>query len=265
MTKKACGILLGAVILLAGLWMNTKHVLADAIAAPRDDFSVSRHEELIWSRYQKYTTNGPDGKVIVYRSPEDASIVTQLENGEVFWSGYAYEDKDGIFWVIYENEESDITGWVPHDYLTVEYNLISFLKEFSDEFIEEEGEPDSSLAGTEAYYWDYPGSNVGYKSVYPAVSGWNEVYVDELGRKWGCETIIRKWICLDAPGADFVTLYPDGAPEWGTGQAEKSTADPGQIIPAGMGWHQMAIVGVLIAVVMGITWMLLRRLKKSES
>lgn len=261
MTKKVGGILLGAVILLAGLWMNTKHVLADAIAAPRDEFSVSHHEELIWSKYQEYTTNGPDGKVIVYRSPEDASIVTQLENGEVFWSGYAYEDKDGIFWVIYENAENDVTGWVPHDYLTVEYNLISFLKEFGDEFIEEEGEPDSSLAGTKAYYWDYPGSNVGYKSVYPAESGWNEVYVDELGRKWGCETIIRKWICLDTPGADFVTLYPDGAPKLGTEQLQESVADGNEIVPARFAWYDIAGVGVLIIAVIGITLRLLKKLK----
>ena len=258
MRRKVGGILLGVVMILAGMLANPKQVQADAIAS----YSVSSlfydHEldEWIEIGFPIYTTNGPNGEVTIYNKPNGSDIIATVKNGKKFNARQAYEDVDGNFWVYYVNFVDEINGWVRHEHLTGKYTTVSFLAEFKDRIIEEEWGLDYSLIDErEIYYWDYPGSDESNEANHGGFG--SEIFVDEMGRKWG-RTYMDNWICLDAPTADFETLYPDGAPERGAGQAQESN----RLFLIGMEWYKVAGVGVLIVVVIGITLILLKKLQK---
>lgn len=255
-TKEVCGILLGAAILLMGLWIHPKQVHADAIA------SFSYVENPYWNTkvvgsslidFIKYKTDGPDGEVVVYENPDGEDIVTTVKNGTKFKSQQVYEDEECNFWVYYVDLGDDIYGWVPYEHLTGAYNTVSFLTEYEDQIIEEEWELDHILMEKEVYFWEYPGSK---NNDQDSVNWGKKIFVDELGRKWGCSRTYD-WICLDAPTANFKTLFPNGAPERG-----KDSAAGVWIGLVGLEWHYVIVVGVLIAVVIGTTLILLKKLQK---
>lgn len=58
---------------------------------------------------------------------------------------------------------------------------------------------------------------------------YESVYLDEKNRCWGnvgyYYGMRNVWICIDAPDADFDTLYPSGAPTRGTAQFDQVETD----------------------------------------
>lgn len=190
-------------------------VRADVIWEPEDSF-YRDHEEGCTYVNRRFTADGPDGRVIVYRSPESPKEVCSLENGTETWISYTYQDRDGILWGVYE--DGDDTGWLPMDYMRVVYDYISFEAEYGEEFVEQSGVLGQECQGKEICFWQYPGSDE-YSAVtidWQNMPEYRQVYVDEKGHSWGFVGYYyaRKnfWVCVDAPAAGYEELYPDGGP-----------------------------------------------------
>lgn len=215
-------------------------VQADIIWEPDDDFYYDHTSECTYIN-RMYTANGPDGIVIVYKSPESPKVITRLENGENIYISYTYEDSDGIIWGIHEDYNHKKTGWMPMDYMNVVYDSISFAEEFETDIVTQDGVLDDAYLGKDIYLWKYPGAEECYP-MGPNEIGTNEylpsyskVFVDEEGRSWGNVGYYfgmkNVWVCIEQPTADFDMLYPDGAPQRGTVQSdieEITTPDPEQ-------------------------------------
>lgn len=204
--------LAGLLVLLACMSASLR-AQADLIWEPQDSFYEKHAEECTYvNRF--FEANGPDGKVILYQSPEMPIEKGSWENGYRAYISFIYTDSEGIEWGIYDND-AKLSGWVPMAYMEVVYDSISFKEEHSAEIVEQQGEVDSKYQGEVIYLWKYPGSEEGdtfeVKDYPPSYRG---VYVDEEGRSWGCIGyyfgIKDKWVCLDQPTADFARLYPEG-------------------------------------------------------
>lgn len=103
-------------------------------------------------------------------------------------------------------------------YLIQGYDSISFDEEYADRFTLISGELDDAYQGQHIWFWEYPGSETGFLiSVGNHLPDYWHTYEAPDGRLWGYAGYYYGWegywICLDDPGADFVTLFPDGPPE----------------------------------------------------
>ncbi len=190
---------------------------ADVIFEPRDSFYESHREQCEYHD-RSYTANGPNGAVKVYESPISDSVRATVDNGEELYISFLYTDEEGRTWGHTERWDSDVAGWVPMDYLLLIYDEISFMEDYGDTFLEEEGSLGAEFAGQTVYIWEYPGSTSAYQITVDGgyLPGYQAVYVDANGNRWGrvgYYMAMRGWINLDAPGADFDTLYPNGLEE----------------------------------------------------
>ena len=217
-------------------WMACSFsVVADVLVEPIDSFYEDHREEC---RHvgRMFIANGPDGKVYLYKSPELPEVVATWENGYRAHIMFTYEDSRGILWGVYEDYNGTV-GWMPMDYMDLVYDSISFQEEHSGEITEQSGELDEeNLEGT-IRFWKYPGSEeceaLSVDDTEDYLPEYNGVYVDGNGNRWGHVGYYfgrrDTWICIDAPGAEFEQLYPDGAPQIGE-QAEENadaeTAEP---------------------------------------
>ena len=112
-------------------------VKADVIWEPFDSFYEAHADECEYmGRF--FTANGPDGKVILYKSPELPEVVAEWENGHKAYIHFTYRDQSGILWGIYDDYQ-DTVGWVPMDYMEVIYDSISFHEEHSAQITERSG------------------------------------------------------------------------------------------------------------------------------
>ncbi len=203
---------------------------ADAIWEPNDNFYHEHHEECQYVN-RNFTANGPDGEVIVYKSPENPKVVDTWENGFKAYISFVYTDEDGNEWGIYENYETDVMGWVPMAYMKVVYDGISFAEEFGESFVEESGVISEEYAGQILHCFDYPGAKSSYEF---HTEGINEMppyqytFTDEQGLEWGYVGyfygVRRVWICISNPTATFEELYPDGAPVRGEEEVQETPA-----------------------------------------
>lgn len=274
---------------------------ADLIWEPSgDDFYVT-HRGACEHVGRAYIANGPNGELVVYKSPEDPSIVTKVPNGTTVGGSYIYRDKDGITWAVYNDFTTDLSGWVPYDYLVLRYDYISFEEAHRGQIVWETGELDAELKEQEFYKWSYPGSPESSKMRFVSESDtpkYSASYTDEYGRKWVYGTYFKGhknyWICLDAPTDDYNTLYPEGSaiakmlekipieeavagivPK---GEAAEEIAQEEameknspveetteEIVPGGeKAVHTMMWLGVLIAAVVAVSLVLLGKLKKKQ-
>lgn len=280
-----------------GILLLAARASADVIWEPEDSFYESHSEQCEYEN-RSYTAAGPDGEVIVYKSPVSPEVVTKLENGTAFRVSFTYEDMWGICWAVYENDS--LTGWVPMDYLEVIYDYISFEEEFGDQILAEEGELDPVPNNTEVHFWNYPGSSVGHTMSSGNVHQlkYFQTYTDKTGRKWGfCRYymgIKNMWICLDDPTADYETLYPGGGEEADlireqgqddsseaaqteqqkadsdsleAAQAEQQNADSGKrgfgfdrIVPGGSMWLGILTAVAVVGLTVAVTVRLLKKL-----
>lgn len=208
---------------------------ADVLVEPMDTFYEDHAAECTHVG-RAFTANGPDGKVYLYKSPELPEVVATWENGFKASIMFTYEDSRGTLWGVYDDYRGTV-GWMPMEYMELIYDSISFQKEFSEEIVEQSGELHAEdLEGT-ILFWKYPGSEeceaLSVDDTEDYLPEYNGVYVDGNGKRWGHIGYYfgrrDTWICIDAPGAEFEQLYPDGAPQIGE-QAEENadaeTAEP---------------------------------------
>lgn len=192
---------------------------ADVIVEPADYFYAAHANECKYVG-RTFTANGPDGKVILYKSPELPEVVTVWENGQRAYIYFTYRDQDGIEWGIYDDHNGTM-GWMPMAYMEVVYDSIAFQEEHRSQITEQFGELDEKYQGQDIFLWRYPGSlEYNYVTFKDDPPTYNHVYVDENENSWGLIDYWYGsrdvWICLDAPNADLDQLYPDGAPVYKT-------------------------------------------------
>lgn len=210
------------------LWLLP--VRADMLIEPKDSFYEEHSEECSYMG-RSFTANGPDGRVIVYKSPKLPEVVDTWENGRAVYIQFTYKDKDGIEWGVYDDFEGT-TGWMPMDYMELIYDSISFQEDYNDEIIGETGSLDEKYLDEEIRFWRYPGSEK-YDSINADsyVPEYRWVYVDETGKRWGLVGyyfgIKNVWVCIDAPTADYGELYPDGGPQIGKQDEENPQGGAG--------------------------------------
>ena len=273
-------------------FFQAERASADLIWEPVGDSFYRLHRGDCEHVGRTFIANGPDGELVVYKSPEDPGIVTKIPNGSTFGGSFIYQDKDGITWAVYNDFATDVNGWVPYDYLMVKYDYISFEEAYREEIVSETGQLDSELREQEFYKWSYPGSPESSKMRFVSESDtpkYSASYTDEYGRKWVYGTYFKGhknyWICLDAPTDDYATLYPEGSAIAKMLEAipiEEAVAGivpkgevveevvPGEdtaeeIVPGGeKTTHTMIWLGVLIGAVVVVSAILLGKLKKKH-
>lgn len=208
---------------------------ADVIWVPENSFYEENHQDCEYVE-RNFLANGPDGEVILYRSPESSEIMETWENGHTAHISYTYRDNEGVVWGLSENSERK-GGWVPMEYMEVIYDAISFTEEYGTEFMEESGFLGEDYIGESIYIWEYPGS----EKCFPVeitkemnLPEYYKVYVDDDGRKWGYLGYYYgfddAWICVDAPKEDADRLYPDGVPKHET-KPQKDNQSKEKIVP----------------------------------
>ena len=199
-------------------FFQAERASADLIWEPFGDSFFDAHRGECQYLGRSYIANGLNGELVVYKSPENPSIVTKIPNGSAFGCYYSYQDKAGITWALYNDFTTDVSGWVPYDYLVVKYDYISFEEEFGEQIVAEQGQLDSEWSKQEICIWSYPGSREGSKMTLSSeyLPEYSASYIDEAGRKWvyggyymGCRNY---WVCLDAPTDDYTALYPERDP-----------------------------------------------------
>lgn len=239
----------------------TGTVYADVIFEPQDSFYEEHREECKYVN-RAFTANGPDGKVILYKSPELQVVTNTWSNGETVYISHTYEDSRGVVWGI-----CDDAGWMPMAYMEVVYDSISFAEEYAQDIADETGMLDEQYMGRKIYLWEYPGATqentITAEQYLPE---YKSVYVDESGRSWGNIGYYygykNKWVCIDDPVTNAEGLYPDGAPQRRTAHKEQKLS-PGEkrIAPRA---NERAVVWtvVLILAVTAVTAALLWALKR---
>ena len=279
--RRKYGMMLFGMIIVFLSFFQVERANADVIWEPSNDSFYDAHRSECQHVGRAYIANGPNGNLVVYKSPENPGIVTKIPNGSIVSGSFIYQDKDGITWALYNDFTTDVNGWVPYDYLVVKYDYISFQEEFGEQIVSEEGQLNSEWSEQEIYTWSYPGSTEGYKMIFDDeyVPKYSARYTDEAGRKWVYGGYYRGhrdyWICMDAPMEDYATLYPEGsaiAKKVQEAPIEKAVAG---IVPKGEGVTEivpggeklaltMSWLGVLIGMVILGSLVLLRRLKKKH-
>lgn len=210
--KKRCFLL--AVMVCCILWTLT--VKADVLIEPIDSFYEEHSSECTYVG-RSFIANGPDGKVIVYKSPQLPEVVDTWENGREVYIQFSYEDKDGVLWGIYE-DYAGTTGWMPMDYMALIYDSISFQEEYEDQIRDEIGSLDEIYQDEELMFWKYPGSEE-YQSIQASdyLPDYRWVYEDENGKLWGQVGyyfgIREVWLYLEDPTASYSEIYPSGGPQ----------------------------------------------------
>ncbi len=219
---------------MAAVWcLNMLPVQADVIWEPRSPFYEEHADECVYED-RSYFAVGIDGKVDVYVSPENATIVDTLESGKKVTISFVYTAPDGIQWGVVENFQDETkTGWVPMDYMDVIYDNISFTEEFGENIVEESGMLPEECVGKTIQAWPYPSAFEASELTMPdtvdAMPQYSETFVDEKGLKWGYIGYFQGmrdfWVCLDNPTGTLEELYPTGMPVRGLEYIEKSYYD----------------------------------------
>ncbi len=232
-------------------------VKADLIWEPyEDEFYMAHREEREYVN-RVYSADGPDNKVIVYKSPENPTVVETWENGFTARIYHIWTDESGNVWGLYNNWETDETGWVPMAYMDVVYDYICFEEEFGESIVEETVQIPGEYVKQTIYCWSYPGAETYLEINMPEseedMPQCSKTFVDEEGRKWGYIGYFRgtrnKWVCLDNPVADATALYPNGLPERGAQMSSENTfSEYKRIAPPTDG----GTIGLIVCLVLGV-------------
>lgn len=239
-------------------------VRADVIFEPEDSFYWEHRGECVYNS-RTYTANGPDDLTTVYRSPQSFMVVERVPNGQSLWISYLYQDESDIQWGYCENYEENWSGWIPMDYLVLQYDYLCFQEEFADRIADESGSlPESS--GQEVYFWNYPGGGDSCTMVLEGeyLPEYDSVFTDDAGRKWGYVGyymgVRNVWVCLDAPTADYQSLYAEHAPQQVTHPTAPET-EPVEITPSGPSLNGILAAVCTIAILSGAFLMMTRKKK----
>ena len=235
---------------------------ADVIWEPEDDF-YQKHAEACQLLQRNFYTNGPEGYVNFYRSPDSSAVTGQMENGTKLYVYWRYED-----WGYVEEE-----GWVPLGDLQLVYDHISFEEEYGGQFQPYDPETYGPLLeeweGDTLVLWPYPGAaqaqyvwqDAGDAMADLKEYGFSSIFVDEEGLTWGfCGYLYGNrnfWVCLDAPAGRDDPAVTGGAVEIPVRQVEQPELTPAQEPELPAAYYIPYTLGVLIAV--GAVWLLARR------
>ncbi len=252
------------------LMFCTLSVRADLIWEPQDSF-YRTHAESCTYVTRRFTAKGPDGQVIVYKSPESPKVIATLENGTEVWVSYTYLDRDGVLWGIHEGSREE-TGWMPMEYMQVVYDFVSFEEEYGAEIVEQTGRLGEEYKGKDIFFWNYPGSEEYTATPMDGqeMPEYDRTFTDEKGHIWGIVGYYygmgNSWICVDQPTADYEELYPDGGPGIGTQTEDGNPGSQGseRIVPkrnAGTVILTTALVAAVAFVTAGLLVVLKRRSK----
>lgn len=241
-------------------------VKADVIWEPFDPFYEAHADECEYMG-RSFRANGPDGKVILYKSPESPEVVAEWENGHKAYIQFTYRDPLGILWGIYDDYQ-DTVGWMPMDYMEVIYDSISFHEEHSAQITEQSGELSEDYQGQDIFLWRYPGSteydSLKFDNNPPT---YDNVYVDENENSWGWVGYWygykNVWICLNAPNADLDQLYPNGAPIIETTGSSNISKNEPRIVPKSKSWL-IPLTIFLVLLTTAVTTILLLLLKRKK-
>ena len=191
---------------------------ADVLWEPEDAFYQS-HAEACELLQRNFYTNGPEGYVNFYHSPESSSVTGQMENGAKLYVYWRYED-----WGYVEEE-----GWVALSDLQLIYDYLSFQEEYGDQFLPYDVDTYAALLenweGDTLVLWPYPGAEQAayvWQDAADAMEalkeyGFSSIFVDEEGYTWGfCAYLYGNrnfWVCLDDPGDRTFTVRAVDTPE----------------------------------------------------
>ena len=248
--KRTLCLLLALIFMLALM----PAVSADVIFEPEDSFFWAHRGECQYHD-RAYYADGPDNVAVVCRSPESAAVAERVKNGDILWISYTYEDENGIVWGYSENYEENWSGWVPMDYLLLKYDGICFREEFGARITQEAGTL-AEISG-EVHFWSYPGSEdaTAFCVEGNSLPDYQAVFTDDAGRRWGhvdyYAGIRDVWICLDAPTADYRTLYADAEPQKVTHPVRDAPAEPLEIKPGGPDLNTVLAAVCVIAILSG--------------
>ena len=254
--KRTISLLLALIFVLA----LAPAVRADVIIEPEDSFFWDHRGECQYHS-RSYYADGPENVAVVYRSPESSAVVKRVKNGEELWIDYVYADENGISWGLcdYYSPEEHWTGWIPMDYLLLKYDSICFREEFADRITEESGALES--ADGEIQFWDYPGSmdSVVFAVEWDYAPEYQETFTDDAGRRWGYVGyhmgMRNVWICLDAPTADYRTLYAENPPQQVTHPVKDAVTEAPDIKPQGISLSGILSAACVITILSaGFLW-----------
>ena len=242
---KCTTFLLGIVLLVGCLRLP---VYADIWIDPMEtDEFLSTHTNSSYFAGCTYITNGKEGYVPVYRSPEDLTVIAKIENNKEDCYGYYYYEDENNAWCSYDTYDGYPIGWVRESDLILVYDYRAFDHFYHEKVKFHGGEKDFKIDADFAYVYEYPGApepkdKTGKSSIH--CYGYY-TYRDEKGRKWINGE--AEWICIDNPTALPEELYPDGLPEM------RSTSE----FRGPVNWLPIIITASLVAGVAAVTGILL--------
>lgn len=193
-------------------------VYADVIFEPNDDFYESHRKSCVYVNRQ-FATNGEDGYVKVYTSPESGLLVGAIKNQSKANITYTY-DKDGEEWgiIYYSSDESDElyidgvrgkTGWILMNDMILVYDSRSFIEEHIDEINTDDINIDNnkfdiaSNSEQKICVYEYPGGRYIDKLTVDSIINFDKTYYDDEGRLWGyCGYYYgwrEIWVCVSEP------------------------------------------------------------------
>jgi hypothetical protein len=254
----------GLLVFVFCVLVMATNVKADVIWEPENSFYKMHTKDCVYHN-RNYIVNGPEGKVIIYKSPEVNLKLSNLVNGKSVNIYYLYEASDGVLWGLYDNWKTNVTGWIPMDYMELEYDHICFVEEFGEEIQTKTENLPAEYIGKEIYIWSYPGSENATTFVPKGPMEFTDVFEDEEGNIWGHIGYYygwrNIWVCIDNPRAGFSELYPDEKPirEVDSDHVIPSDED---IVPTKGVFEIILIVALLVSVVVVVTWKILVKMKK---
>ena len=257
--------------LLAGLFVFTFVVLgvssivqADVIWEPEDLF-YKMHADDCEYHNRNYIANGPEGEIVVYKSPDVKLKLETIENGISVNIYYLYEAKNGVLWGLYKNWENDLIGWIPMAYMSLEYDHICFMEEFGEQVQSKKEKLPPEYTNKNINIWSYPGSENCSTFLAANPIEFTDIFIDEEGNTWGYLSYHYGWrdiwVCIDHPQAEFSELYPSEAPAREV-SSENTVSIEGEIVPQNGLIGTGGIVAAAIAVVVFVTWKILGKMKK---
>lgn len=231
--------------------LSSSAAYADVVWEPEDGFYNSHIGDCL-SLKRAFKVNSIDEEGLkIYESPESSKVVNTVPNGEEIYVEYTYTDAAGNEWGLNEY----YAGWFPMDYLSKIYDDVEFDNQYSSQFISKSGEVELPSAGEDEvfYLYPYPGAKE-YNSYFEVRNTsdnpyYTTVFNDPEGHSWGSVGYYygsEGWICLDAPTADYDTLYPNGQTFSGIISDEVNSKPTIVVEPIEKGINTKIVVGLVI-------------------
>lgn len=231
--------------------------LADVIWEPDDPF-YNRHADECTYENRRYELAGYEGTVTVYTAPGGLARTT-LDNGARGTVQFVWKADEGNWGYLCSLEDSDVEGWIPMDDLTLIYDSRQFMEDHSAELVEGEA---VEVDFTQAVLYAYPGGPAEYvlkedKQYQPFSQMFTTTYTDQDGLCWGYVGYYmghrNRWICLDDPmNEDLDTAVVEPSPS-----AAQLRGSP--TVRAGLGTNALILAAVLVALVVAVTAVLIRK------